>query len=273
MKTLGIIGFGNMGSCIGQRIKSKDFEIWVFDKDKTKTANLSGIQAAENNIDLVKKVDTIILAVKPQDFNTTLNEIKENAKDKLIISIAAGITTGYIEKYLVKVRVIRAMPNMPARIAKGMTCLCKGRFATDQDLDFAKQLFNNVGKTLILNEDMIDAATAVSGSGPGYFFYLIENKKLDVNNQDDVEKFKQALSASANNIGFSLQQAKILTEATTLGSIQLLKELNLSPSELIRQIASKGGTTEAALEILRKDVSLKDAVKAALKRTKELSKE
>lgn len=281
MNNLGIIGFGNMGSCIAERIKSKDLEIWVFDKDKTKTAilknktaNLLDIRLVENSIDLVKRVETVILAVKPQDFDNILNEIKEGVEGKLIISIAAGIATSDIEKYLGEVRVIRVMPNMPARIGKGISCICKGKYADDDDLNFSQRLFDELGETLILKENMMDEATAVSGSGPGYFFHLIENKKLDVDNQGDVEKFRNDLSESASNIGFSAQQAKILAEATTSGSVELIKVSNLSAQELEKQIVSKGGTTEAGLEHLydKSPYNLLAAVKAALKRAKELSK-
>lgn len=272
MKTIGIIGFGNMGSAIAERIKSK-YKVFVFDKDQNKTRNLSKINVEISCRDLIDKVDTIILAVKPQDFDNLLGEIKNFIKDKLVISIAAGITTNYIENKLGNVRVIRTMPNMPARIGKGMTCLCRGRYANEDDLDFSKLLFDNLGKTLILNnEDLIDVATAISGSGPGYFFDLIDKTRIDINNKNDIENFINELTEVAKSIGFSDSQAIILAESTTQGSLDLIKNSNLSPSELVKQVASKGGTTEAALDVLHRGGSLKEAVQAALRRAKELSK-
>ena len=133
-----------MGQAIAEQIKSM-YPIWVFDKDSNKTKNLSDINIARNVVDLLNEVDTVILAVKPQDFDTLLDEMKGNVKDKLIVSIAAGITTVYIEKRLGQTKVIRVMPNLPARIGKGMICLCRGKFSTDDDdLNFSKQLFENL---------------------------------------------------------------------------------------------------------------------------------
>jgi pyrroline-5-carboxylate reductase len=279
MKKLGIIGFGNMGSCLARQIKAKDIKVFIFDKDKNKIPKLPGIGVARDNIDLVKKSDTLILAIKPQDFENVLGEIKRKIKRKVIISIAAGITTGYIEKHLEEVdqiRVIRAMPNMPARIGKAITCLSKGRFAKDEDLDLAKRLFNMLGETLILGEDRMDQATAISGSGPGYFYDLIESQQIDINNEYELEKFKEGfillLAAAAISIGFSSSYAMALAKVTANGSLELLKQSKQSPLELKMQIASKGGTTEAALEVLHKGESLENAVKAALNRARELSK-
>jgi pyrroline-5-carboxylate reductase len=270
---IGIIGFGNMGSAIAERIKSK-YKVLVFDKDKERTKNLSGISVAENTVDLLHKVDTVILAVKPQDFDTVLSEIKDNIKDRLIVSIAAGITSRYIEKRLGYVRLVRVMPNMPARIGKATSCLCKGNFATDRDLDFVGDLLKYLGYSLVLNEDMMDAATVISGSGPGYYFYAIESNPDEYKNNavkfrnDFIDRFIEV----AKSIGFDERQARFLVKFTVTGSDLLLKSSGLAPSELRKQIASKGGTTEAALEALSKGGSLTDAVKAALKRAKELSK-
>ena len=270
-KIIGMIGCGNMGSAICQRLKDT-YDLSVFDKDANKTDRLTDINVASNIADLVKKSDAIIFAVKPQDFDSLLEEIKDYIKEKLIISIAAGITTNYIEKKISNVRVIRVMPNMPAKIGKGMSCLCKGKVATEEDLNFTKQLFANLGETLILNEDMMDAATAISGSGPGYLYYLSENKSMDEIKKFANEVFISSLRASAESIGFSLKQADILARTTVLGGIALIEQTKLAPSELKKQIASKGGTTEAGLEVLHKGGSLKDAVRAALKRAKELSR-
>jgi len=270
MQTIGIIGFGNMGSAIAEGIK-KDYPVTVFDKDKSKTAKISGIGLAQNIVDTVKAADVIILAVKPQDFDT-LSEIKNHINGQLIISIVAGIATGDIKKMLGKVRVIRVMPNLPARIGKGMICIYKDKSATKEDLDFCEKLFKKLGKTLILGkEEMINYATAVSGSGPGFFYDLIQGKT-----EEDIKKcvtpFITNLTASALSIGFSKPEASVLAEVTTKGSIAYLEQAHLSPEEAKKQVASKGGTTEAGLEVLHKGGSLSEAVKAALKRAQELSK-
>lgn len=276
MKNLGIIGFGNMGSTLAKMLKSRKYKVWIFDKDKDRIGKVKGFKRAEGNIDLVERSDTVILAVKPQDFSAVLDEIKEYVKVKLIISIAAGITTGFIEKYLGEVSIIRTMPNMPAKIGRGITCLCRGKFSSAEDLNFTRQLFNNLGETLILDEDRMDMATAISGSGPGYCYDLIQTQNVDINSRYAVEKFKEGftllLAGAAVSIGFKPQYAMILAKATASGSIGLLKKTKSSPEELKRQITSKGGTTEAALKVLHRGESLEQAVKAALLRAKELSR-
>ena len=267
--TIGIIGFGNMGSAIGEQLKSK-YRIWVFDLDKEKTKGLTEINVADDIAELVNKVDIVVLAVKPQDFDIVLNEVKDYARRKLVISIAAGITTEYIEKHLGQVRVVRVMPNLPARIGKGMICLCKGKLVDKEDLNLTEKIFSNLGRILILNENMMDAATAISGCGPGYFYDLIRNKKQDEWEDFARNTFITALSAAAQQIGFTPEQAGELAVVTAEGSIGLLKKTGLSPDALCMQVASKGGTTAAGLEELHKTNSLYAAVKAAKKRAEEL---
>lgn len=260
-----------MGSAIAERLSAK-YDVYAFDKDLTKIKNLSGFQACKDVKDLIDNTDTVILAIKPQDFASVLNEIKNQTKDQLIISIAAGITTQYIERFLDKVKVIRAMPNMPAKIGKGMTVICKGSSATEEDLGFAQQLFDYLGKTLILDEQMMAAATAISGSGPGYFFDLVQSKKLDEIKGFAKKIFIPALSKAAESLGFTPAEARLLSETTAIGSIILLEKTSATPLELKNQVASKGGTTEAGLEILHNGGSLEDAVKAAQERAKQLSR-
>jgi pyrroline-5-carboxylate reductase len=274
VEKIGIIGYGNMGSAIAERIKSK-YKVFVFDKDKNKTGNLEGINVVNNLTGLIKQVDTVILAVKPQDFDAVLNEIKSVFdKDKLIISIAAGIPTKFIEKILGKIRVVRIMPNIGAKIGESMSCLCKGRFASRKDLDLSAKLFNKLGKTLIISEKMMDAATAISGSGPGFYFDIIESKKGDyIRNSNAVKSdFIISLTKAAESIGFNRKDAELLSVSTASVSEHLTERTNLTPSKLKKQVASKGGTTEAGLKVLQRGGSLIGAVKAALKRAKELSK-
>lgn len=278
---VGIIGFGNMGSAIGKRLKS-NYQVFVFDKDKNKTSNLKGINVVNNTTDLIKQVDTVILAVKPQDFETALNEIKHYVKEKLIISIAAGITTGNIEKALGKAKVIRAMPNICAKIGKAGSSLCKGKYAKDTDLDLAKKLFDYLGKTWIMNERMIDAATAIAGSGPAYIYYNMEINKYDSKNLPALVQryYIERLAEAGKEVGFNAQTALDLASTTTASSISLSAVSGIPPAELRKQITSKGGTTAAAIEIFQKSRSRKpnkkvwiNAVKAALRRAKELSRE
>ncbi len=203
-KTIGIIGFGNMGSAIAERIKRK-YRVFVFDIDRNKIKGITGINVTNSINELISAVSVVILAIKPQNFDAVLDEIKDYAEDKLFISIAAGISTSCIEAVLRPARVIRVMPNLPARVGKGMICLYKGRSATDKDLNFSEGLFSNLGETLILNdENMVNAATAVSGSGPGFLYDAVAGKSIEEIKKYANDFFIPSLAAAAEKIGFSL---------------------------------------------------------------------
>lgn len=267
---IGIIGFGNMGSVIAHQLKAT-YKIRVFDKDKNRAINVEGINVALDNADLVKSVDIVILAVKPQDLDAVLAEISNFAAAKLIISIAASIPTFYIEKRLNQARVIRVMPNLPVWVGKGMTCICRGLSATDEDLNLVRRIFDDLGKTMILKEGMMNAATVISGSGPGYLYDWVGEKNVGEIKKYTEDTFTPELIKAAMGIGFNAEEARLLVETTVEGSIAFLEITGISPLQLKEQIASKGGTTEAALEILHTGGSLQEAVKAALRRAGELS--
>ncbi|MFA5008860.1 MAG: pyrroline-5-carboxylate reductase [Candidatus Omnitrophota bacterium] len=269
---IGIIGCGNMGSAIAKGISSK-YQVFVFDKDTGKTKNIAKVKVAKSISDLINAVGVVILAVKPQDFDSVLNKIRDYVNKKLVISIAAGISTKYIEKVLGRARVIRVMPNLPAKIGKGMSCLSKGKFASKTDLNFAEKIFGFIGNTLVLKESMMNAATADSGSGPGFLFSLISGKSLKEAREFARTDFIPRLLNAGVDVGFKPQEAQLLATATTAGSLVLLGKSNLSAEDLVKRVASKGGTTEAGLKELKGNVkNLPKAVKAALKRAKELSR-
>lgn len=270
-KRIGIIGFGNMGAAIAQRIKN-NYRVSVFDKDKEKTKNLIGIEVTNSIAELVKHSDALMLAVKPQDSGAVLGEIRDFIEAKLVISIAAGIATDDIEKELAQIRVIRAMPNLPAMFGEGVSCLCRGKFAAGKDLNFALKLFSYLGKAIVINESMMDAATAVSGSGPGFFFYGIENKPKSEWRRYGSNVFVPEFTAAAESVGFSKKDARFLACRVIEGSLLTVDVTGMLPSELKLKVASRGGTTEAGIEVLSKGGSLTDAVKAALRRAQELSK-
>ncbi|MEI6631457.1 MAG: pyrroline-5-carboxylate reductase [bacterium] len=274
---IGIIGFGNMGSAIAQGIK-KHYNVLAFDKDAAKTRNITGIKVCGTIEELVNNTDVVILAVKPQDFDSVLQEIRNYSKGKLIVSIAAGITTGYIEKALGEVSVVRVMPNIGAKIGQAVSSLCNGKFAKQQDLDFTVELFNCIGKTWVIKEEMIDAATAISGSGPAYIFYDMEIKKIDpLHISVKLEnEYINLLREAAERVGIDSQTAYDLSVSTTASSLRLSAvsaEKHILPAELKKLVTSEGGTTAAALKVLAEGGSWQDAAEAALKRAKELSKE
>jgi len=274
-KNIGIIGFGNMGSALAGYIK-QDYRVSCFDKDSAKLEKLSGIKVFSCIPDLVKNSDVVMLAVKPQDFKELLEQIKPAASaDKLFISIAAGITTSFIEQNLGVVRAVRAMPNLAAKVGAGMTGICKGKFATEEDLDLAEELFDYAGETLRVKEELIDAVTAVSGTGPAYVANFLNNNSLSAGNVPDKKKaeFLALFEEAASAVGFDPESARLLITVTFVGALEFLERTKISPEELIKQVSSKGGTTEAAFKVLNQGGSLKEAVLAARKRSQELSKE
>jgi len=270
---IGIIGYGNMGSAIAERIK-KHYEVLVFEKDAAKTRDILDIKVANSLTELAASVDTLIIAVKPQDFDEVLTELTNSVPGKLVISIAAGITTSYIEKKLKEARVVRVMPNIGAKIGEAETSVCKGKSAGSGDLDFALDLFAHIGKTWSMDEGMIDAATAISGSGPAYIFYEIERSGIDPRNipEEVQENNMRRLVKAAERVGFDARTAHDLAVNTSVTSTHLMQKTGLSPAELRQQVTSKGGTTEAALKVLEAGGSWEEAAEAAKKRAQELSK-
>lgn len=270
---IGIIGVGNMGLAIAERIKSR-YRLFVFDKEQGKTDKLIDACVCRGIRDLVRETNVIILAVKPQDFGAVLSEIKDNAQAKLIISIAAGIETQYIEKMLGKVRVIRAMPNIAAKIGKAETVLCKGKNSKEKDLNFAIGLFNCIGETLVMNEDKLNAAAAISGSGPAYIYYDMQKNNIDPTNitEEKKQEYSKRLKKAAQRLGIDSSAAMLLAISTTNASIDLISAMGIPLEELRMQITSKGGITEAALQVLAKGDSWEEAALAAKKRAEELSK-
>lgn len=261
MLKLGIIGAGNMGAAIIS-CTFKKYRIAVCEKDAARSAFLKkrfcvvplGLK------DLAAFSDVIILAVKPQDVESVLDELKNFLTPKqLVISIAAGLTTRFLEKRLGKAAcVIRTMPNMPAQIGLGVTALCKGKKAVDGDLKTAQKIFSHVGQTVIVDEKLIDSVTAVSGSGPAYVFLFIE-----------------CFLNAAQKAGLKFETARKLVDVTLSGSLNLYLQSKAPADQLRAKVTSKGGTTQAALDVFAKHDFGKmfaEAVSAAKARAKELAR-
>jgi pyrroline-5-carboxylate reductase len=274
-KKIGIIGFGTMGSAIAQRIKFK-YEVLVFDKDAQKVSEASGMRVSVSIADLTRDADVVLLAVKPQDFSPVLQECRPFAKMRLFISIAAGITTRFIEGILGDVKVVRAMPNLGAILGVSETSLCPGSQAGDEDLFQAQELFDYIGKSWILEERLMNAATAICGSGPAYIFYDMEKsgigpKGLPITDET-IMRYVHSLKVAAESLGFDKEVAMEFAVATVGTSVKLATETGLTPAELRARVTSKGGTTEAAVKVLSDRGSWSEAAEAALLRAIELSK-
>jgi pyrroline-5-carboxylate reductase len=278
-KKIGLIGAGNMGEAIaGALIRAKVLEplrLHASDISMERLHRLNrsyGISTTEDNLKLFAQCDVVILAVKPQQMEQVLSQIatQENYKvtsRKLVISIAAGIRLHSIENILYtpldnisreKLPIIRVMPNTPALVSAGISGMSPNRHAKAEDINITRTILEIMGRVIEFKEDDMDAVTALSGSGPAYVFYLVES-----------------MIEGGMNAGLNPNDAEALTLATLKGSLALMEEQNESPEALRRKVTSPGGTTEAALKVL-KDNKVKqhiiEAIAAAAKRSKELSR-
>jgi pyrroline-5-carboxylate reductase len=280
MRQIGIVGAGVMGRAIAERLVEKGgYAIRLFDKDPSRLEDSAHTLRASSLAEAVGGMEAVIIAVKPQDFDVLLTQLAPLASARTVyISIAAGITCAYIEARMQGAKVVRVMPNLPARIGRGMITICAGEHATDEECAAVERIFSVLGQTLILTESIMDAATALSGSGPGFFFYLLgQRKDVDAESKEAMEAFAKNgffpdFFRAATEIGFNVEEAKLLSVFTIDGSIALRLSCRQPLDTLIGQVASRGGTTEAGLQVLAHGGSLIDAVKAALQRARALAK-
>ena len=171
-KILGFIGTGNMGSAIIGGVIGKTDTVNAYDIKKNENP---AVNYKESIADLVNSSDAVVLCVKPNMFETVLAEVKTaDYKDKLFISIAAGITKDYIKEKLGDVKLVRVMPNLPLCVGEGMSVVCPDEGLSDGDMEIVKLIFESSGKMCIMSEDYINKAIAVNGSGPAYVFMFIE---------------------------------------------------------------------------------------------------
>jgi pyrroline-5-carboxylate reductase len=267
-KKLGFIGAGNMATALvkgiieGRRYRPAQIKVADVDKDRLKALTIgSGIEGESSNRHLMRNCGTVVLAVKPQNIREVLGEIKEEVTlNHLIISIAAGIPLKRIQNILEnEVPLIRVMPNTPALIQMGMSALAAGKYAQEEHLAIAQSIFESVGETIVVSEEMMDAVTAVSGSGPGYLFRIMES-------------FVKA----AEELGFDSATALKLVLQTALGASHLADTSKKSLSELRAMVASPGGTTAAGLAVFEQkglEKTIREGVEAAFSRSLELAKE
>jgi pyrroline-5-carboxylate reductase len=272
-KSVAILGAGSMGTAIlagmiKAHIKPEHVKVTARRVESAEalakkfgvTAYATSYQPNANSL-AVAGAQVVLLSVKPTYVVEVLEQIKDViAEDALVISVAAGVTTATIEEHLPEsVAVIRAMPNTPALIKLGVTGISIGSRASQEHLAIATELFNGVGKTLVIPEEQIDALSTISGSGPAYVFYFIE------------EFIRTAIAQ-----GFTQDEAYLMVTQTFLGASELLVQTQGDPAELRRQVTSPNGTTMKAVAVLEEgnlhDLFFK-ATTAALNRAKEIAQE
>lgn len=239
---IGFIGAGKMASAIikgliktnflnPENIIASQVEDNIDEKSK-----ILGIKVIKDNLEIAKNSEIIFIATKPNQVQDVLAEIsKEISEDNLIVSIAAGVTTEKLEKNLPQsTRVIRVMPNTPALVGEGMSGMVGGKFAKKEDLDYIQKLLSTIGKCIVVdNEAQIDIVTAISGSGPAFYYKVINE-----------------IARAGEKLGLDYDKALMLSIQTAIGSAKMALHREISMEELISNVATKGGCTRVGVDCM-----------------------
>jgi len=261
---IAFLGSGNMAEAMIKGILDAGLyradEVLASDLSKSRLESLRstyGIRTTASNSEAVRKSGIIILSVKPLSVDAVLEEISPELGGKLLISVAAGVTIARIASHLPESsRMIRAMPNAPAKVQSGASVLSPGKGLDQASLDLALKIFSVIGKAWVLDEGQMDAVTGLSGSGPAFIFVIIE-----------------ALSDGGLKAGLPREMATQLAAQTVLGAAKMVLQLNEHPAKLKDLVTSPAGTTIAGLHQLEAGkirASLMNAVEAAVERSKAL---
>jgi pyrroline-5-carboxylate reductase len=265
-KKVGFLGGGNMGEALIRGLVKTGLippaDLFVTDVRLARLEELArtyGLHTLSDNALLVRRVDVVLLAVKPQILSAVLREIAPATPGKLLISVAAGVSTGAIRDLLpAGVRLIRVMPNTPALVLEGATAIAKSDGLQGGDLETAQEIFEAVGTAVVLEEELMDAVTGLSGSGPAYIALVVE-----------------ALADGGVKVGLDRQTAMTLAAQTVLGAARLLIETGTHPGQLKDMVTSPGGTAIAGIHTLESGGlrrTLMDAVERATQRSRELGR-
>ena len=264
-RTIGFLGAGTMGQALIRGLLASGVPRARLQAAEPNSAirrlvaRRFGVRVSPDNVRVARTADILILAVKPQQVPAVLDELAPRIRRRqLVISIAAGVRLPRLETRLPGVPVVRVMPNLPATVGQGFAAIAAGRAAAAHHRALARAIFASVGEVAELPERHFDAVTAVSGSGPAYVFFLAH-----------------AWERAASALGLPAAVARRAVRATLSGSAALLEASPEPPDALIAQVASKRGTTEAALAVLarrRVRASIEEALGAAARRSRQLSR-
>jgi pyrroline-5-carboxylate reductase len=264
-KMVGFIGTGNMGEALihgllhGHLCRPEQIICSDVRPERLKAIReASGVKGTSHNVEVVKQADIIILSVKPQIMKQVIEEITKYLDlSKLIISIAAGVPLETIESCAQKeLKLVRVMPNICVSVREGASAIAAGKHIHKEDLMIAKAIFDSVGKSLFIEENLLDAVTGLSGSGPAYIFLMID-----------------ALADAGVKVGLSRSDSLILASQTVLGAAKMLIETGEHPGKLKDMVTSPGGTAIAGLHTLEEGgvrTTLINAVEVATQRSKAL---
>ncbi len=264
VQKIGFIGGGNMAEAMIKGLLSGSFpagRIMVSEPSDLRREHLVetfNIEMAEDNLGLMENCDLIVLSIKPQIVVEVLEEVAGvYSDDKLIISILAGVKTASIEKFFQGApRVVRVMPNTPALVGEAASAICRGQYASQEDLAVVRQLFESIGVVQLIDERQMDAATGLSGSGPAYIYTVVE-----------------ALADGGVREGLRRDIAHALAVQTVVGAALMVRETDEHPAILRDQVCSPGGTAIAGVSTLEKNglrTTLMEAVSTSAARSREL---
>ena len=263
---IGFLGAGQMAEAIARGlIQAKVFssgDLFVSDPLPTRRSVFEsfGVRVTRDNLAVAGQCATLLVAVKPQNLEVLLAEIGPAlTRDHLLITICAGCSTGLFEEAAREpLRVVRVMPNLPVRVRKGAAALCAGRHATPADMALARKIFEATGSVVTVEESLMDAVTALSGSGPAYFYFLVE-----------------VMIEAGCREGLPADVARELAIQTARGAAEMMAVEDAPPEELRRRVTSRGGTTEAAFRSMERAgvrEALLEAIAAAAARSHELGR-
>ena len=268
MLKLGFIGAGNMGSAILRGLIAADYltadDMAICDLNTRRLEELSdaypGLTCTESDVELAEMCDMIVLAVKPHFMAEVIEHIREELNGKAVISIAAGWTVEQLTSALESsgATCLRVMPNTPAMVGEGMTAMCEDTTFSEEDFEFAKGIFNSVGRTVVLPERLFDGVIAISGSSPAYVYMMIE-----------------AMADAGVKEGLYRNTAYELAAQAVLGSALMVLQSGTHPAALKDAVCSPGGTTiEAVEELERKGfrAAIMDAMKVCAQKSRDMSK-
>lgn len=264
MATIGFVGAGNMAEAILSGILKNGFyapqDVTMSDPAGERLERLKtkyGVAVTGDNDEVGQNCDVVVLAIKPQMASAVLTPMKTGNKGQLFISILAGMTTLKIEKFFSeKIKLVRAMPNTPLMVGRGCTALCTGASAGDEEMAVAKGIFGSAGFAFEAQEKQMDLITAISGSGPAYFYMIFE-----------------AIADAGVYSGLPRDLALSLAVCTAEGAARMVTETGTSPADLKAMVTSPGGTTIAAIKTLEEHgirAAFMDAVDQAIAKASEL---
>ena len=261
---VGFIGAGNMAAAIAGGMVRKGLyggsDIIMSNRSQEKLNALHkglGVAAAKDNEEVAAKAELIILAVKPQQFPRIAAEIRPVLeKGSVVVSIMAGLTVSGVKEALGEVAVVRVMPNTPAQIGCAMTAICADEQVPEAVLEQVVRIFSSVGETIVVDEQLMDAVSAVSGCGPAYFYQILE-----------------AVADGGVMVGLPRAMAYQLAAQTMVGAAQMVLETGLHPGVLKDQVTSPGGTTIRAVQVMEGHGvrgAMMEAIEAAYSKSQQL---